>query len=138
MATSRTTDRAAAKLQLAAVDEEVKSGTVVTDVKKGDDGEPDNRLRVKLRNEEFLVDDELGTMAMLEWAAASDLSIDDNAGLAAVHAMLEDVIHPDDWAEFRHYARTARPKISADELIKVINDAAELISGRPTEPASGS
>lgn len=132
MATAKNTDRAAAAIQRATTDKEVKSGTVVEAVPV------DAPLKFKIREQEYRVDDELGTMAMLEWAAASELSTDDQAGLAAIHAMLQDVVHPDDWADFRHYARTARPKITPDELIQVINDAAELISGRPLKPATGS
>lgn len=133
MATARENDKTAARLQLATADDEVKSGTVVT-------GKAPEELKVKLRNKEFRVDDELGAMALFEWAGAAELSTDDQAGLAAVHAMLQDVIHPDDWQEFRHFARTDRnpKKVSADELIQVINDAGELIGGRPTEPSSGS
>lgn len=131
MTTAKSADRAAAALQRATTDEEVKSGTVV----EPSAGKP---LIVKLRDKEFRVDDELGAMAMFEWAAASQLAVDDWEGLAAIFAMLQDVIHPDDWQEFRHYARTARPKVQADDLIKVINDATELIGGRPTEPSTGS
>jgi hypothetical protein len=130
MAPRSSADRAAATIQRAVTDDDVKSGTVVTGKKPED-------LKVKLRDKEFRVDDELGAMAMFEWAAAAELSIDDQAGLAAVHAMLQDVIHEDDWQEFRHYARVTRPKIKVDELIEVINGASELISGRPTEQPSG-
>ncbi len=121
------TDRAAAQIQAALTDDDVKSGTVVA-----------KKYVVKLRDREFQVADELGAMAMFEWAAASELSLDDASGLAAVFAMLEDVIHDDDWREFRYFARAARPKISGEELIQVINDASEVITGRPTEQPSGS
>ena len=132
MTTAKSADRAAAAIQRAATDEEVKSDTVVEGIPA------DKPLMVKLRDKTFRVDDELGAMAMFEWAAASQLAVDDWEGLAAIFAMLQDVVHPDDWQEFRHFARTARPKVQAEDLIKVINDATELIGARPTKRSTGS
>lgn len=95
----------------------------------------------EFRGEKFRAVDP-GAMALVEWAAASDLDTESRvpgevaAANAAVHEFLKAVVHDDDWRRFRKLALKSRA--TADELLGVIQDATAAVAGRPTEPPSGS
>lgn len=83
-----------------------------------------------------------GAMAMVSWAAASDLDTDSpspeevRAANAAIFHMLEAVIADEDFKRFESVARKRRA--TGDELLKVIGDAMAAVTGRPTGPSSAS
>lgn len=75
--------------------------------------------------------DTIGSMALMEWAASGDETIGSVAGLRAVYHVLEDLVHPDDWVLFRSTTRKA--KTDAEKLFDFVNDAMEKISALPTK-----
>lgn len=126
MSTTPEEDREIAVVQLGSADAEVLAGDIV-DHAHGE---------VELKGRKFRVADSIGSMALLMWAAAADLSTDDHGAPAAIYHMLEDVIVEDEWTAFRHHA--LQTKATAEDLLGVINKGMELISGTPTEEPSGS
>jgi hypothetical protein len=84
-----------------------------------------------LRNREFLLNQIPCVMTMMEWNASTG----GESLLAAFH-VLEELVHADDWQEFRKYAR--ENNVEAEELSGFINAAVEVIAGRPTVESSGS
>lgn len=88
--------------------------------------------------ETFTLADEVGTMPLLEFAAAADAGTDasEMAGLAAMHALLRDCLVDEDWARFRSVAK--KNKADTDTLLQVCTRVYEVISGRPTESPTGS
>jgi hypothetical protein len=102
--------------------------TVVEEV----DGE-DVKTRV---SEEFRLAQDVGIMPLMEWAASSDVDVASTDGLRAVFYVLKDVVHEDEWASFRKYARDN--KVEATDLLDFANAALEALAGRPTGEPSGS
>jgi hypothetical protein len=93
------------------------------------------------QGEEFELSDEVGYMALMEWAAASDIAVDSGEGLIAIFHMLEAVVK--DGAEFKRFRAHARVnKGGPEEMWDFINAAMEIQSALPTEgpeaSASGS
>lgn len=88
--------------------------------------------------ETFTIADEVGTMPLLEFAAAAEDGTDSSElrGLAAMHALLKDCLIEGDWPRFRESAK--RNKADADTLLSVCTRVYEVISGRPTESPTGS
>ena len=88
--------------------------------------------------ETFTMADEVGTMPLLEFAAAADAGTDasEMAGLAAMHALLRDCLVDEDWSRFRAVAK--KNKADAPVLLEVCTRVYEVISGRPTELPTGS
>lgn len=116
---------------------------------------------VELAGERFRISQAIGLMPLLKFSAHSDMQTSDPGALAAMYAMLRDCIEqgsppcgkcaackdgdetsckdwdPGDWARFERHAIDV--KADADELLTVISQAIELISGRPTaQPPSSS
>jgi hypothetical protein len=125
-ATRRPTgDARAAKVQLSTADQDARVAK-------------DKRAKLEaewgtapLLGRDFLLHKVPNAMALMEWSASSG-----GEGLAAAYHVLEALVHPDDWAEFRKFAReeSEDPKDLAD----FINAAMEVLSGRPTVASSGS
>jgi hypothetical protein len=120
----------AASVQLSTADKDARVG------KSTRAREEDGVLIIPLRDKEFRVADEVGIMALMEWAASAEAKQAGIEGLRAVYYVLEDVVHEDDWSEFKSYARAE--KVTAEELMGFANAAFEAVSGRPTEEPSGS
>jgi hypothetical protein len=84
------------------------------------------------KDEEFALSEEIGYMALMEWAAASDLAVDSGEGLIAIYHMLQSVLRDDtEFKAFRAHARVT--KGGPEELLDFINAAMEAITARPTE-----
>lgn len=80
----------------------------------------------------FKVDTEQGLMPLMEWAAANDTADPQNGPqLAALFYMLRDIVHPDDWDEFRVHAKANKAK--GQDFLKFQEAAAEVIAAVPTE-----
>lgn len=126
-ARARTTgDSRAARTQLRTADEDARTAK-------------ETRAKahtVPLREKEFRLAEDVGIMPLMEWAAASDVDVASADGLRAVFYVLKDIVHPDEWAEFRKFTR--ENKASADELLDFANAGLEVLAGRPTEESTGS
>lgn len=87
---------------------------------------------------EFRVADKVSSLAFMRFAklAKSGLDTDDMEGMAAVYAMLEQCIHPEDWGRFEAHADTERA--DGEALLAVIQAAFEVFASRPTGRPSDS
>lgn len=121
--------------------------------------------KVELLGKQFRVAEKVGLMPLLKFASASDMSTEDPRALSAVYMMLRDCIYEGapgcgecekcapadgsdgdetacklfdkgDWAAFENHA--TETKADADELLTVITQVLEIVSGRPTKPPAGS
>lgn len=94
--------------------------------------------KVTLAGETFKVADSIAQMAVLQHAKALDAEGDDRLRLLQVAQfdLLQQVIAPADWARFQKHAMNTRS--SSDELWDVINEAVEVIIGRPTSRSADS
>lgn len=123
--------------------------------------------KVELLGRHFRVAEKIGLMPLLKFASASDMSTEDPRALAAVYSMLKDCIYEGrpgcgecerclgdeeagiagnermckdydkgDWTAFENHAMET--KADADELLTVVTQVLEIVSGRPTAPPSGS
>jgi hypothetical protein len=84
-----------------------------------------------LRGRSFLLHKTPSVMALMEWSASSG-----GEGLLAAFHVLEAIVHPDDFDEFRKFTR--EEDVAPQELAEFINAAMEVLSGRPTVGPSGS
>jgi hypothetical protein len=124
------------------------------------EGVIDESGKVELIGRKFRVAEKIGLMPLLKFASASDMSTEDPRALSAVYSMLKDCIYEGrpgcgtcehckadkeesckaydkgDWADFEQHAIDT--KADADELLEVISQVMEIISGRPTSPPPGS
>lgn len=130
MATSPKTDRELAKVQLASADSNALNDKVVTgEVVDDDSGKTYDY--VELAGKKFRVREKIGALAMLKWAAASELDTDDPRALGAIYAMIKSVILKADWADFE--ATALDEDSDAEQLLDVVSKALEIVSGRPTK-----
>jgi len=118
-------DARAAKVQLSTADQDARVAK-------------DKRAKLEaewgtapLRERVFLLHKIPSVMALMEWSASSG-----GEGLVAAFHVLEAIVHPDDFDEFRKFTR--EEDVLPDELAEFINAAMEVISGRPTVEPSGS
>lgn len=134
--TSPELDRAISEVQLSEASQEALSENVVEGEVISPDGTRSQKYDfAELNGEKFRVADEMGVMPMLKWAAFSDMSTEDPGALAAIYAMLMDVIHEDDWTRFERHA--IKTKADAEELMNVISAGMEIITARPTKQPDG-
>jgi hypothetical protein len=86
--------------------------------------------KVTFLGEVYRIADKVGLMPMMKFAHASSTQLDtgDMEGLAAIYAMLQDCIHPDDWARFERDAITK--KAEADDLLPVVQQTVETLTSR--------
>lgn len=116
--------------------------------------------KVELLGKQFRVAEKVGLMPLLKFASASDVSTDDPRAMSAVYSMLKDCIYEGspgcgecekctadneeacksydkgDWGAFEQHAIDT--KADADELLTVIEQVLEVVSGRPTKQPAGS
>jgi hypothetical protein len=120
-----TGDARAAKVQLGTADQDAR---VAKDKRAKLEAEHGT---APLRDRKFMLNQIPSVMALMEWGASTG-----GDGLPAAFHVLEDIVHPDDWAEFRKFAREEH--VEPDELADFINAAMEGLAGRPTVGPSGS
>jgi hypothetical protein len=120
----------------------------------------ENSDTIELLGKRFRIADRIGLMPLLKYASASDMSTEDPRALAAIYSMLRDCIYPGtpacgdcdrctagneaickaydagDWQAFENHATDT--KADAEELMPVISQVMEIITGRPTPPRGGS
>jgi hypothetical protein len=99
--------------------------------------EVNDGTKAPLNGKLFKVDTEQGLMPLMEWAAANDSTDPQNGPqLAALFYLLRDIVHPDDWDEFRLHAKNSKAK--GDDFVKFQEAAAEVIAAVPTEQPESS
>ena len=77
-----------------------------------------------------------GGFALMEFSRAARGGVDSSTldGLAAMTDLLEEVIEPEDWRLFAAHVRAKH--VQQAELLQVVFDAMEVITGRPTSRPS--
>jgi|SRR5579859_1634721 len=118
-------DARAAKAQLSTADQDAR---VAKDTRAKLEAEWGT---APLRDRNFALHKIPSVMALMEWSASKG-----GEGLPAAYHVLEAIVHPDDWDDFRVYAR--EEDVDPTELAEFINAAMEVISGRPTVEPAGS
>jgi len=120
----------------------------------------ENHDTIELLGKKFRIAEKIGLMPLLKYASAADMSSDDPRALGAVYMMLRDCIYAGskacgncehckagreamcksfdtgDWQAFENHA--IETKADAEELLPVISQVMEIVSGRPTKPRDGS
>lgn len=76
----------------------------------------------------------IGIWPMMQFARAAEsgLSSADQKGMAAIHALLQDVIHPDDWGRFEDDMITKKLD-DLEPLLQVVSDAIAVVARRQGE-----
>src|ERR1700751_211037 len=126
---ARTTDRELATVQLSKTGNDALAEATVEAVEGKVVGSKEWDY-VTLADKKFRLREKVGAMAMFKWSAASELSSDDPRALGAIYALLKSLIHKEDWAKFEE--RALDEDQDAEDLLDVITNALEIISGRPT------
>lgn len=93
-------------------------------------------ITAQMNGKAFKLQETIGLMPLMEWAAATDeVDPDNRVQLAGLYRLLADLVHADDWAAFRAHARET--KADDEALVGFVNAAIEAIAARPTkEPAT--
>lgn len=84
----------------------------------------------------FRLSESIGLMPLMEWAAAQEeVDARNFAQLLGFYRVLKDLVHPDEWLEFKAFTREA--KCGDADFAAFQNAAVEAITARPTqEPAA--
>jgi hypothetical protein len=79
--------------------------------------------------QEYQLADKIGIWPALQFARAAEAGwrSTDSRGLAAIHALLQDVIHPDDWGRFQEDMITGKVD-DLEGLMKAVQIAMDQIS----------
>lgn len=95
----------------------------------------DGVLTAAIGGRSFRLQETIGLMPLMEWAAATDEVDTGNATqLAGMFNLLKDVVDPEEWGAFRKHTR--ENKCGDEDFVKFVNAAIEAIAARPTgEPA---
>lgn len=136
MTTTRKEDRDLAKVQLAVTDQDalLPADERATEVAEGnEDAKPG--LYAEIAGRKFLLSEDTGYMALMEWAAAGDGEASVNqvvtSNLRAMYHVLQDVVHEDEFESFRAYTREKKCKYP--DFVAFQNAAFEAMSANPTE-----
>lgn len=89
------------------------------------------------KGETYRLADKIGVWPLLQLARAAEsgVSIRDQRGLAATHAMLEDAIHPDDWGKFQD-DMIANKVDDLEDLLATVTQATQVIIERQAKKAN--
>lgn len=93
---------------------------------------------VEFYGKHFHVAERVGLMPLMRFAVVAQSGVDSNdlEGLAAMHGLLEQAVHPDDWARFQQHATDSRA--DGDELMEFVGKVMAVMAGRPTSRSSDS
>lgn len=93
---------------------------------------------IEFCGEKFHVAEKVGLMALMRFAKAARAGITtaDMHGLAVMHDLIEQCIHPDDWERFQDHA--ASEQAGGDELMRAVRASLSVIADRPTGRSSDS
>lgn len=88
-------------------------------------------LTIKFMGTEYRVADKVGVWPLMQFARAAEMgvSLRDAKGLAALHAMLQDAIHPDDWGQFQE-DMIAQKTVDLQAMMDVSQQVVQLLSER--------
>ncbi len=137
------------------------------DVQRAVEGVPEGGDRIEFIEQWFRIADDVGTMPMLAFAAASKkgLDVEDMEGMAAMYAMIRDVIHrpplmdtdpesenfgkravdpltgkpaydESEWQRFEQHAVDV--KATGEELFAFVGDVMAIIAARPPQQRAAS
>lgn len=92
---------------------------------------------ITFMGKEYRISEKQGIWPLMKFARAAELgeTVRDMKGLASLHAMCENVIHPDDWAQFDEdmiAAKVADPM----EFLDLANQAVEIIQAATAKAAA--
>jgi hypothetical protein len=95
-------------------------------------------LTVTFMGSKYRVADKVGIWPLMQFARAAEagVSLRDAKGLAALHAMLEDVIHPDDWGQFQD-DMIAKKAVDLQAMLDVSGQVVELLTERAKKGRPG-
>src|SRR5690349_6880118 len=91
---------------------------------------------ITFMGKEYRIADKQGVWPLMKFARAAEAgeTVRDMKGLASLHAMCENVIHPDDWDQFEEdmiAAKVADPM----ELLELANQAVEILQASAAKAA---
>src|SRR3954468_12935454 len=104
-----------------------------------DDDDGEVVATVALLGKRFRVREQgVSLLALMKFAtiAKRGKTADDMEGLAALYALLQSCVHPDDWDAFEDHANEAGAQ--GEDLMPVVRDAVAAGAARPTRQLSGS
>ncbi len=95
--------------------------------------------QVEFKGERYRIADSVGLWPMMQFARAAEagVSVTDFRALAALHAFLQDCLHPDDWGRFQEKMISTK-ETDVEGLLDVATSVIEKLTARPTPPPSGS
>jgi hypothetical protein len=97
----------------------------------------DGVITAELSGRSFRLAESIGLMPLMEWAAAQDdIDTRNSVALLGFYRVLQDLVHEDDWPDFRKHAR--EQKSTDKELVAFQNAAVEALAARPTEEPEAS
>lgn len=93
---------------------------------------------VEWLGEQFHVADRVSSLTVMRFAklAKSNIDVAQMEGLAAMYDLLEQCVHPDDWARFEAHADDQRA--DGEQLLAVVKQVFAVIAARPTRRSSDS
>lgn len=79
---------------------------------------------VTFLGETYKVSTQVGIWPLMQFARAAEEGLESGnpRGMAAIHAFLQDIIHPDDWARFQNDMITKK-MTNLDELLDTVQQA---------------
>ncbi len=88
---------------------------------------------ITFKGKKYRISDKIGIWPLMQFSRAAEagLTMGDYKGMAAAHAMLQDVIHPDDWGRFQEDMIVSK-EADLDALLEAASQATELIAQRMT------
>jgi hypothetical protein len=96
-------------------------------------------VMITYKGKEYRVADKIGVWPLMQFsnAAESGLTLGEQKGLAALYAMLQDVIHEDDWGRFQDDMRSSKNS-DLTGLMGLANQAVELLTEQAQKTTSTS
>lgn len=87
---------------------------------------------------QFRIAEKVAALPLMRFAKVAKAGVDASEleGLAAMYDLLEQVIHPDDWAKFEKHADQQRA--DGEQLLEVVQAVFVLLADRPTGRSSDS
>lgn len=94
---------------------------------------------IEFNDQTYKISDSVALFTLMRFARAAESGINlmDFRALAALHAFLQDCIHPDDWGRFQEDMISTKQS-SVDALLTVATDVIEKLTSRPTAQPSAS
>lgn len=87
---------------------------------------------------QFRIAEKVAALPLMRFAKVAKAGVDATEldGMAAMYDLLEQVIHPDDWAKFERHADQQRA--DGEQLLEVVQGVFVLLADRPTGRSSDS